>query len=179
MPDIGTKQKWTLMLVLSGILVVAALIGGLVGRGNAESEETGVRVRIPEARMGQQEMRERLNEAQNQQLRDYRRETEQVIEEHYARVQMDPDAPEAPALLLAMGNLHRRLFNYEEAIWCYQQILVRYPDWDGKYMAYGQLATCYEEMGDHSNTLRVYMDIMREFPEESEEHQLARAQLGL
>jgi tetratricopeptide (TPR) repeat protein len=129
--------------------------------------------------MTQEEMRARLATAQAQQPPDPREEMERAIQSHYEKVQQFPDDPEAPALYLAMGNLHRRLFNYEEAIWAYQQIFVRYPDWDGLPMVYGELASCYEESGDHDNMLRIYMEMMRVFPEESREYRFAQGKLGL
>lgn len=178
---VSTRLQWALVLAAAGVLLLVAGVGAILAlRGASDSpERAGVSVRQPETRMTQQEMRARFESASQQQPPDPRQEVIATIEEHRAQIEADPDAPETPALFLAMGNLHRRLMNHDEAIWCYQQVLVRYPDWDGRPMAYGLLAACYEEIDDHSNVLRVYMDMMREFPEDSEEHQFARHQLGL
>ena len=179
MPEISDKLKWAVALGVGGMLVAVAIVGALANRGEAVAARPVARLKQSEPRMTQEEMRARLATAQTQQPVDPREDMKRAIQSHQEAVQQRPDDPEAPALYLAMGNLHRRLFNYEEAIWAYQQIFVRYPDWDGLPMVYGELASCYEESGDHDNMLRIYMEMMRVFPEDSREHRFACGKLGL
>ena len=103
-----------------------------------------------------------------------------TIEQHRARIESEPDAPERPALLQAMGNLYRnKLLDFANAAWCYEQIIHNYPVWAGTSMVYGDLATCYENVGDQENATRIYMEMMRVLPETTQEYLYAKDKLGL
>lgn len=103
-----------------------------------------------------------------------------VIEQHEQRLEANPESEEAPALLHAMGNLARhKLGEYERAAQYYEVLLDEYPDWKAISKVYPQLATCYERMGDELSAQSVYRRMIKRFPEDSQEYQFARAQLGL
>lgn len=102
-----------------------------------------------------------------------------IIGEHQERLDEDPDSEEAPALLKAMGNLARqKLRDYEQAVDYYEQILDKYPDWEGTRQVYAQLALCYERMGDQEGAAATYVEMMEELPEDSDEYQFAKMQLA-
>ncbi len=103
----------------------------------------------------------------------------EVIESHRQRVEANPESEEAPALLAAMGNLARqKLGDYALAAQYYEQALEEYPDWDGINRIYLNLATCYEQLGRQMDEVMVYKKMRDAFPEDTVEHQFAKAQLG-
>ncbi len=173
--------KWASMLAVGAVFLIIAMAGMFADRGAARGvESTRPRVKQQTSRMSQTEMRHRIAEAQQAIPPDTVAETRAVINEHRNKVEVDPDAPDAPALLLAMGNLNfRKLRDYDQAILCYEQILHRYPDWEGISQVYSALATCYEEAGEHEKVHRIYMTMMDVFPEDSEEYYFAADKLGL
>lgn len=102
--------------------------------------------------------------------------TIEQIEEYRRRVEEEPRAEEAPALLAAAGNLScQKLLDYEKAAQFYETALADYPGWEGARGLYVQLATCYERLEDWEKARRVYRRMMDAFPPESQEYQYARA----
>lgn len=107
-----------------------------------------------------------------------REKTMAVIESHRTKIEQNPKGEEAPALLGAMGNLYvQKLGDYDEAIRCYEGILVSYPDSPSARAAYIHLADCYERKGDRENAKRIYARMMERFPEDTQEHQYAYAMM--
>ncbi len=108
-----------------------------------------------------------------------REKTLQTIEDHRKKVEAAPQSEDTPAYLKAMANLYaQELGDYDEAIICYERILTEYPDWIGIRGVYPDLARCYERKGDSQGARQVYREMMRAFPEDSQEHAFARQQLG-
>lgn len=104
--------------------------------------------------------------------------TRDTIASHEARVQAEPDAPEAPALLCAMGNLYRqKLGDYEKAAEAYSLLLAKYPNWEGLQRVYLNLAICYEKLGRTDDENWVYEQMMEHFPEDSQEYLFAKSKL--
>ncbi len=102
------------------------------------------------------------------------------IAEHEARLEAEPDGKDTPAFLLATGNLYRqKLRDYEKATEYYLILIKRYPDSPQFSMAYQQLATCYEQLEDGENVRWAYKEMMRAFPDTSQEHLFAKQKLGL
>lgn len=109
-----------------------------------------------------------------------REEAQRTIEEYRERIETAPDAEEKPALLMAMGNLYQqRLMDYREAANCYQVYILEYPEAPDLALAYTQLGTCYELLGDGVNANRIYLEMMERFPDDSQEHLYAKDKLGL
>ncbi|NIA14954.1 MAG: tetratricopeptide repeat protein [Nitrospiraceae bacterium] len=107
-------------------------------------------------------------------------QTRGVIERHQERLEKKPDANESASLLQAMGNLARmKLGEYEEAASYYETVLSTYPDWKGIRRTYTNLAVCYERLGDELRAQSVYKRMMKAFPEDSQEYQFAKSELGL
>ena len=101
-----------------------------------------------------------------------------TIESHRVRLEEAPDAPEAPVLLEAMGNLYTlRLGDWQMAVHCYEDLLLRYPEYN-KGRVYVGLATAYGKAGNMEMEEQVYSEMMREFPAGSTEYQLAADEVG-
>jgi len=102
-----------------------------------------------------------------------------MIDDYRQRVESDPEHPDSAATLMAIGNLYRdRLMDYGQAAAYYEQTLNDYPDTEFRRDIYIQLADCYDRLGDFELRDAVYRDMLDFFPEDSEEHLFARAQLG-
>lgn len=102
-----------------------------------------------------------------------------LIAGYEERLANAPDDPDAPAVLMAMGNLYRdRLVDFEQAAIYFEQALAEHPDFASRRDLYIQLADCYERLGRLDMRDAVYRDIMAEFPPDSEEYLYARDQLG-
>ena len=102
-----------------------------------------------------------------------------VIKEHQEKIDADPKAPDAPAYWYAMGNLYMtKLVDYKEAVRCYELLLLNHPNWDGAAKVYLHRATCYERLGDDQKKRWAYEEMLKNLPEESQEYQFAKVQLG-
>ena len=169
-----------MVLGIAVALVLVAAVGAVFSKGGAAPEKPRMTVKPNQGPMSQQEMQEKMETARNVAPPDPAEEARHSIEQHRARIEAEPDSPERPALLQAMGNLYRlKLIDYPNAAWCYEQIILNYPDWAGTSMVYGDLATCYENMGDQEKATRTYMEMMRVLPETSQEYLYAKDKLGL
>jgi tetratricopeptide (TPR) repeat protein len=125
---------------------------------------------MPEGSFDPPEPRERMSEQDK---------AKALISEYDARLALNPDDPDAAAVLMSMGNLARqKLQNYEQAAHYYRQIITDFPDADNIEMAYIQLGTCYERMDDKPAARRLYRDMRNRFPEGSAAHEFAAAQYG-
>ena len=114
----------------------------------------------------------------NQSSRTARERALEIIRSHEEKVQADPTAADAPALMAAAGNLYRqKVGDYAEAARCYEVLLGDYPDSVVTRTAYVQLATCYEQLGESEKSMKTYNRMLEFFPEGSQEHQFALAKL--
>lgn len=166
--------KWFLVASVCIILVFLSIIGFVSNTDDTE-EETGkpavvLRSQTPTAKPA--EIRERLEAARDYEPPDPIQETKDIIASHRERLEENPEDPEAPVLLEAMGNLYLlRLQDYEMAAYCYEQLLRRYPD--SKERAYMGLVTALERANDVEGTVRICREIRKEFPEDSVMYQWA------
>lgn len=176
-----TQRSWPWIIVLAvSVFAFVAAVAAMFFREGDSREASRSQVRIKQSSMTQREIQARLEKVNNAESPDPVEEARATIEEHRARIENEPDSPERPALLQAMGNLYRhKLLDYENAAWCYEQIILHYPDWAGTAMVYGDLATCYERMDDPQNAMRIYMEMMRVLPEDSQEYLYAKDKLKL
>ena len=105
--------------------------------------------------------------------------THALLEEYEQRVSAQPGAEETPALLMAMGNLCRqRLMDYARAAHYYRRLISEFPDDPNIPTAYVQLGVCYEQLDDDRALRLHYNEMMRRFPEDSQEFLFAQQQLS-
>lgn len=98
-----------------------------------------------------------------------------LIREYEQKLEAEPQGPDSPATLMAIGNLYRqKLLNYQEASFYYRQVVTNYPNSPQLSLAYTQLADCYEKLEDWRAAQLVYREIIERFPPESPEHQFAQ-----
>lgn len=171
---------WVVLLGASLALMVAA-VGAMFAGGDAPPPTTNrITVKPNQVALSQAHLQAMMEAAKSVPAADPAEEARQTIERHRARIDSEPDAPERPALFHAMGNLYRqKLLDYGNAAWCYEQIIQNYPKWEGVSMVYGDLATCYEKMNDQEKAMRIYMEMMRVLPENTQEYLYAKDKLGL
>jgi tetratricopeptide (TPR) repeat protein len=168
------RENWhwpVLVLVFLGL----GLYGLLKPEGGAEDETLQQQQnRLLAAKLA------RVQAAPKSQTISKEQKTVETIESHLSKVEEEPTGEDAPVLLCAAGNLYRlKLRNIPEAIRQYERCLMEYPDWEGINRVYCNLAACYEQLGDLQNEQWVYKEILKKFPEDSQEYQFAKAQLGL
>lgn len=124
------------------------------------------------------EIREHLKAAEAYEPPDPLDTVRDAIKCHQENLDEAPDAPEAPVLLEAMGNLYSlRLGDYQMAVNCYQDLLLRYPEYH-KGRVYVNMATAYEKAGDMEMEEHIYTEMMREFPKGSAEYQIAAEEVS-
>lgn len=169
----GLKDTWYLLVIMAGLMGLAIYLYANESQGLPEQQGRAITqtapltvppIPVPDRprRISQQER------------------ARAVIEQHEQRLEANPESEDAPALLHAMGNLARhKLGQYEQAAQYYEVLLEEYPEWKAIRKVYPQLAVCYERMGDELNAQSVYKRMIKRFPEDSQEYQFARAQLGL
>lgn len=155
---------------------VAAIATGCGGSApNAPSpraveEQREIERRFEEA-VRDREDRPRLepDEALRAEMLDYER-----------RYEADPTGPDAPAYLMAVGNLALTRFNDDaEAIRCFELIVLNHADWSGAAAVYPLLAAAYERTGRRDDLRWIYQRMTEVFPPHTPEHQFAQAELGL
>jgi len=101
-----------------------------------------------------------------------------AIDEHRRKIAENPERDDAPALLNAMGNLYmQKLGDYEQAVQCYERILIEYDDSNQKRTALINLANCYEKLGDRSGARYTYQRMLDTFPEDAQEYKFAQQKL--
>ena len=102
----------------------------------------------------------------------------EMIDDYRQRVQTDPQHPDAPATLMAIGNLYRdRLMDCAQAAAYYEQAIAEYPESTSRRDIYIQLADCYDRTGNFDMRDAVYREMLAYFPPDSEEYLYARQQL--
>jgi tetratricopeptide (TPR) repeat protein len=177
------NKIWALVLSACGLLVVGVLFTVFTGSEETSGEESGRRVatvRSNKTPLSKDFIKEQIEEAKKYTPPTIEETVLDVIAGHWKKVEANPESPETPALLMAMGNLYRLdLQDYEMAAYCYHRVLEEYPDYPGRMQIYPELATCYENAGDHERMLRVYREMTQVFPENSEQALFARVKLGL
>lgn len=105
---------------------------------------------------------------------------DQLIEYYQTQLQQNPQAPEVPAYLSAIGNLYKqRKMDCASAIPYYEKIIIDYPDWEGIRSIYPELAMCYDSVNDYRGKIWIHNEIMRRFPPDSQEYIYAKNALGL
>ncbi len=108
-----------------------------------------------------------------------RKQAIETIAQHQQELDADRKGPKAPSLLLAMGNLYsQKLLDDQEAVRCYELLLMDFPDWEGAAQVYPFLASCYKRLGDKEKENSVYKRMMEKFTPDTNEYQYAKEQLG-
>jgi len=103
----------------------------------------------------------------------------QTVAEYQERLADNPKHKDAPALLLAAGNLTMiKLKDFKEAARLYELLIHDYPAWEAIAGVYPQLMTCYEQLSDSDGLRWLYKKMMDEFPPESNEYKYAQAKLN-
>lgn len=106
-------------------------------------------------------------------------ETRRIVDTYAKEAYDAPTHPDAPARLLAAGNLQmERLNNPREAAGYYAQIIYNYPTWEGINGVYPQLAKAYELSGQEAERQRILEEMIAKFPPEAPERQYAEVELG-
>ncbi len=162
-----SKTIWGIVLGSACVLLLIAVVGGFAGRDTAEEGPAIPRVRSTTPELPRETIREQLQRAQEFEPPNPRDRVLDTIAEHRAEVERNPDSPEAPALLDAAGNLYMQIEDYELAAWSYQEVLLRYPDYPGRYQVYPRLVTAYERLGDFDSVRRILMEMLDVFPADS------------
>lgn len=105
---------------------------------------------------------------------------DQLIEYYRSQLETNPDNPDTPAYLFAMGNLYKlKKMDCASAIPYYERIVIEFPNWEGIKSVFPELASCYEAVNDAHGKIWVYEEMMKRFPEDSQEYLFAKKALNL
>ena len=170
----GLKKNWYLIAALVLVVALAAvkfLVGAGDAPGTASGPGAGERPTMPTAP-------ENLDALQAATTPDQQEETRTQIEEYRKKIAEEPKAEDTPAYLMAMGNLYRqKLEDYDEAITCYERIILDFPESTERRPAFLQLEACYLALEDRTGLKWLYEKMVEEFPEDSQEYKYAAQQL--
>lgn len=176
-PGAFQQNKWLL-----AITVVLAAVGvvGYVTQPDTPPEDAANAA--SELSPENQRLRDALNKstarAQEEQV-DPTVRMRSAIEEHRVAIESSPDPAESAARLMAMGNLHLQLMEFEQAATAFEQVVIDHKGWEGARGAYPQLLVCYEQLHDTEGIRWTYQQMMNDFPPDTQEHILAKDALGL
>lgn len=187
------RENWHLltllgvMLIVLGLGLLRALFQGDAGTSLGETQRQGGSGRVQQAQESSgngpqrdsEALREILEREPGPQPPDEATETRNIIASYQAAYDADPDAPDAPNHLLAIGHLYlQRLENHEAAAQFYELLLFNYPDWEKTPTVYDKLWTCYETLGDVNSILRLAELIQERHPEDTDLNRIAQEMLG-
>jgi tetratricopeptide (TPR) repeat protein len=162
----------SLLFIAVGILTWFQRAGSSERAGDSDSGQGG--------ELEQQRLKALLREGQPPASPSSEEETRALIAEYERRLEEEPQSPEVPAVLSALGNLYsQKLLDCRRASEYYEEIILNYPSWEGARVIYPQLAVCYERMGETEQLQWLYRRMMEVFPPDTQEHAFARAQLNL
>lgn len=164
------RENWYLAVAL--VLCVGAFAyKWTTSSGPAEEPAPSPNVTAIAARQGFEE----LQRAQ----RTPRDTVMETIREHQAKIEAEPGSEDTPALMTAIGNLYRhKLGDERQAAQYYETVLLDHPDYPNARAVYIQLASCYEQLNETENAMRVYRTMMEKFEEDTQEYQFARSMLN-
>ncbi len=174
----GAFRKWAPVGAIFALVVVLAAYALFFAEGDAPGPETQASepppspttLDVPPEHFNPPETRTRQSEQDKARA---------LISEYDAQLAINPDDPDAPVVLMSMGNIARqKLQDYEKAAHYYRQLITDYPNADNIEMAYVQLGTCYERLDDKSAARRLYRNMRNRFPEDSQAYEYATAQFG-
>jgi hypothetical protein len=172
------RENWRLALVL--VLALGSAGAGMFmafngGAGTAKAAQTAPL--LPNKVIDEDRMREVIFAPGTDPTPSSIEQKKRVVDKHRARYEENPDAPDAEALLRAMGNLYKQTTDYENAAWAYGQYLRRFPQSLSKSAVYMELASCYELLDEKDNLTRLYLDMLDVFPPDSADYAFASASL--
>ena len=170
--DTGIRRYWLVMVIAGvvGIGVLGSIFFGSSDPSPAEKEDPRRPVVV--------ELDKPLPTVQPKRptVKD---EALEIIAEYEKKLYAEEPPEDKAALIFATGNLYRqKLRDYTKAAEYYRWILQDYPDSEMASTAYVQLITCYEQLGDTQSASDVHYEIMKRYPEDSQEHQFAKSKLG-
>ena len=91
---------------------------------------------------------------------------------------MDADDPLRAKTMLRLGNvLYSKVFDYDNAVIAYLDLIEAYPDTDEAVNAYVSLADCYVKLDDPAGERRTYEMMRDHYAEDSDEYAWAEEQL--
>lgn len=102
-------------------------------------------------------------------------EARKTIARYEQELEAEPDSPDTPARLMALGNLYKqKLLDFEQAAYQYRQVTTRFPDFAQVGLAYIELSDCYERLNDWRAAQMVYREMSERFPPDSQEYLYAQ-----
>ena len=160
-------------VLATGLLTYKSFFSGIESPSELSDEAAG-------PALGESELNRILSDAKRDTPLTAREQTEQTISQYKKDIEANPESPEAPVHLNAMGNLYlQKLGDYQNAAEQYELLLANYPDWAGARMVYPNLETCYKNLGANAELRRLYREMTEFFGPEEGEYEYAMTQLGL
>ena len=167
------RKQWLFLLLFLGASV-AAVIGAFLSE---DEEETGtVVVSRPPANPAEAQVPSGPFKPKRI---DPKAEAEQHIERYLQAVSDDPAGKDVPLYLRRIGNLYLSQMNDpQKAVEFYEDLLLRFPKWDGNDKVYLNVASCYIKLRDPLKERQTYEKMLKYFDEGSAGHDYALEKLG-
>lgn len=169
----GLRKNWYLiaaLAVIAAFVLVKLLINSGEGASTPPDRNAGPKASGPSTQ-------ETLEALQKVTQPDEQAKAHTQIEDYQQKIEANPEDEETPAYLIAMGNLYRqKLGDYENAIRCYERIIINFPESEQRRQAFLQLEACYLKLEDRTGLKWLYDKMVEAFPEDSQEYQYAQEQ---
>lgn len=168
-----------LLFACAVVLIVLGIVGTIWGKvssaGVIETQEM-----VPKTLNTTLPLTAEVEEVSEKEVPKDLNDPDQLIEHYRSQLEQNPQDPDTPAYLSAMGNLYKmKKMDCASAIPYYERVIIEYPDWEGIKSIYPELVSCYEEVNDYKGKIWIHEEMMKRFPEDSQEYLFAKESLGL
>ncbi|HOK10431.1 MAG TPA: hypothetical protein PLT82_12355 [Candidatus Hydrogenedens sp.] len=177
---INTQVKLYFLFFIGVALIVVGILGAIWGKTTSKTDTTANKDFTAEPSNTLPIPVEETEQTDEKSVPTNLDNPDQLIEYYRSQMEQDPQDPNTPAYLSAMGNIYKsKKMDCASAIPYYEKVMIDYPQWEGIKSVYPELADCYEQLNDYKGKIWVHQEAMKIFPPDSQEYLYAKTVLGL
>ena len=163
-------------IAIAGTVLLCIVVVGIVRAARRSAPDRGMSVATAAPTNLDGESQQSIDVVGRPERKSNRQVVLDKIAKHKEKIAENPKRDEVPAYQLAIANLYiTKLGDYETASIHLEELISQSPENNLAPQAYAKLAKCYESMGWRDMADATYRRMMRHFPEDSPNHQYARA----